>query len=225
MSGYFITGTDTGVGKTCVVLGLMAALKKSSSKVLGMKPVASGCVRTDEGLRNEDALQIQRLGDIDVPYEQVNPYAFAPAVAPHVAAAEAGENIDLRKIALCYQALAHLADTQVVEGVGGWRVPLGESCSVSDLARTLKLPVILVVGLRLGCINHALLTAKAISGDGLQLKAWVANQLEPDYATLNPTLDYLSNNIPAPMLGLVPFMEEIDADRTAACLNLSLLLE
>ncbi len=225
MSGYFITGTDTGVGKTCVALGLMEALKTSSAKVLGMKPVASGCIRTNEGLRNEDALQIQRLGDIDVPYEQINPYAFEPAVAPHVAAAEAGENIDLRKIALCYQALTRLADTLVVEGVGGWRVPLGDNYAVSDLARTLKLPVILVVGLRLGCINHALLTAEAISRDGLQLKAWVANQLEPDYATLNPTLDCLSNNIPAPMLGLVPFMARIDADRTAACLNLSLLLE
>jgi len=207
MSGYFITGTDTGVGKTWISLGLMAALKNSSVKVLGMKPVASGCVRTKAGLRNEDALQIQGLGDVEVPYEQVNPYAFEPAVAPHVAAAEAGEIIDLKKIALCYQTLTRLADTHVVEGVGGWRVPLGESHTISDLVRALNLPVILVVGLRLGCINHALLTVEAISRDRLQLKAWVANQLEPDYVTPKQTLDCLSNNIRAPMLGFVPFMQ------------------
>ncbi|MFT7460947.1 MAG: dethiobiotin synthetase [Planctomycetota bacterium] len=223
MSGYFITGTDTGAGKTVVTLGLMAALKKTDASVLGMKPVASGSVRTSEGLRNEDALQIQRQGDVHVPYELLNPYAFEPAIAPHFASKEVGENIDLNKILSCYQTLAGLAETQIVEGVGGWRVPLGDNYSVSDLAKALNLPIIVVVGLRLGCINHAVLTAEAISRDGLHLKAWVANQLEPDYETLQATVDCLSNIIPAPMLGQVPFMNTVDIDRVSACLNIDLL--
>ena len=225
MGGYFISGTDTGIGKTVVTLGLMVALKGRSVKVTGMKPVASGCIRTNEGLRNEDARKIQLLSDHDVPYEQVNPYAFEPPVAPHVAAAETEVIIDLQKIVNCYEALTRYADTTIVEGVGGWRVPLGDSLSVPDLVRALGLPVILVVGLRLGCINHALLTAEAISSDGLQLKTWVANQVEPDYATLKQTLDCLSINIRAPMLGYIPFMEAADTDRIAACLDLGLLLE
>lgn len=223
MSGYFITGTDTGIGKTCVALGLMTALKKPSTKVVGMKPVASGCVYTKAGLRNEDALKIQQHGNIEALYEHVNPYAFQPPVAPHVAAAEAGVAIDLPSIANCYAILAQAADVVVVEGVGGWRVPLGDGQTLADLARSLKLPVIMVVGLRLGCINHALLTAEAITGDGLQLKAWVANQIEPDYPALQATLNYLSVNIHAPMLAYIPFMKTLDANRIAACLDLKKL--
>ncbi len=223
MSGFFITGTDTGVGKTCVALGLMVALKKSSASVLGMKPVASGCVRTDEGLRNEDARQLQLLGDVSVPYVQVNPYAFEPAVAPHLAAAEAGVVIDPASIVKCYKMLARSADVLVVEGVGGWKVPLGDNYAVSDLALALDLPVILVVGLRLGCINHALLTAQAIQRDGIRPAAWVANQLDPDYPMLAPTLDSLSDRLHMPMLGYIPFMQIRDLDRIAACLDLDSL--
>ena len=226
MAGYFITGTDTGIGKTCVTLALMTELKKSSAKkVVGMKPVASGCVHTEAGLRNEDALQIQRQGNIQTLYEHVNPYAFEPPVAPHVAAAEAGVDIDLVNIASCYAVLAEAADVVVVEGVGGWRVPLGDGQTLADLARSLKLPIIMVVGLRLGCINHALLTAEAITGDGLQLKAWVANQIEPDYPALQPTLDHLSVHIRAPMLGYIPFMKTQDLYAIAGCLDLQILLQ
>jgi dethiobiotin synthetase len=220
MGGYFISGTDTGIGKTVVTLGLMAALQGRPGKVTGMKPVASGCTRTIDGLRNEDALKIQLLSDNDVSYEQVNPYAFEPPLAPHVAAAEAKVIIDLQKIVNSYETLTRNADTTIVEGVGGWRVPLGDSLSVSDLVRALGLPVILVVGLRLGCINHALLTAEAISRDGLQLKAWIANQAEPDYPSLKPTLDCLSARIKAPMLGYIPHIKTPDSDSVSTFLNL-----
>jgi len=224
MNGFFITGTDTEVGKTFVTLGLMTALKKRNLTVFGMKPVASGCVLTKEGLRNEDAEQIQQLNDIEVPYEQINPYAFAPAIAPHLAAAKAGEIIELDKIALCHKALTLLADAHVVEGIGGWRVPLGDNQSTSDLVHRLGLPVILVVGMRVGCINHALLTAEAIRADGAHLQAWVANQLEPDYPNLTPTVECITSKLSAPMLGLVPFMETVDVGRISDSLNLHFLL-
>ncbi len=223
MTGYFISGTDTGIGKTTITLGLMAALKKSSLKVAGMKPVASGCKLTAEGLKNEDALKIQRLCSTDVPYAQVNPCALELPVAPHLAAASAGDVIDLAGINDCYKGLTRSADAIVVEGVGGWRVPLSDDRTVADLARILNLPVILVVGLRLGCISHALLTAEAINNDGLQLKAWVANLLVPDYPLLTPTIDYLSANMRSPLLGCVPYMKPPVADKIADCLDLNVL--
>jgi dethiobiotin synthetase len=223
MRGYFISGTDTDVGKTVLTLGLMTALKKTGMKVGGMKPVASGCIRTKNGLRNEDALQIQSLSDNDPPYEQVNPYAFVPPVAPHVAATETGIVIDLLEIKKCYENLLHTVDAIIVEGVGGWRVPFGNGLAVPDLVLSLDLPVILVVGLKIGCINHAILTAEAMIRDGVQLKAWVANEITPDYTTLTPTLEYLNATIPGPMLGCIPFMETPDIDDIAANLTLSLL--
>ena len=220
MTGFFITGTDTDAGKTIVTLGLMAGLKNKQARVLGMKPVASGCERTKQGLRNEDALKIQNMGSFEAPYEHINPYAYEPAIAPHIAAAKIGETIVLEKIESSCKYLIDQTEHLVVEGVGGWRVPLGGNKDISDLAKALKLPVILVVGLRLGCINHALLSAEAIQRDGVQFRGWVANQIEGNYIDQDLTLECLKEKISAPMLGQIPYMDKPSAEQSALCLDI-----
>jgi len=220
MSGFFITGTDTGCGKTEITLGLMAALQARGHKVLGMKPVASGCDQHPDGLRNADAARIQAQGTLTVPYALVNPYAFARPIAPHVAAAEVGISIELDRIRAAHTELSGKADWVLVEGVGGWRVPLGPDCFVGDIPRALDLPVILVVGLKLGCLNHALLTAESIQSSGLELAGWIANQVDPDMLALEANLETLQTLIQAPCLGVVPWMDSPDAQAIAACLPL-----
>jgi len=220
MSGFFITGTDTGCGKTEITLGLMAALQARGQRVLGMKPVASGCDQHPEGLRNADAERIHAQGTFTVPYALVNPYAFARPIAPHVAAAEVGISIELDRIRAAHTELTRQADWVLVEGVGGWRVPLGPDCFVGDIPRALDLPVILVVGLKLGCLNHALLTAESIQSSGLQLAGWIANQVDPDMLAPEANLETLQTLIQAPCLGLVPWMAEPDAETIAACLHM-----
>jgi dethiobiotin synthetase len=206
--GLFITGTDTGCGKTEITLGLMQALQDRGERVLGMKPVASGARQTDEGLRNEDALRIRQQGSAELPYDWVNPYAYAPPIAPHLAAEYAGRAIDLPFIADIYQRLAGKADRVVVEGVGGWSVPLDMgSTTVADLALYLDLPVILVVGLRLGCINHALLTEAAIRQSGARLVGWVANQVDPAMVELEGNIKTLAQRLSIPCLGEVSWMD------------------
>ncbi len=175
--GIFVTGTDTGIGKTVVSLGLMQALQDQGLTVAGMKPVSAGCEQTAAGLRNDDAVLLQQQSSITLEYAAVNPYAFEPAIAPHLAARAAGVEIDLDVILTAYRALAARVDCVVVEGVGGWRVPLNERASVADLAAALGLDVCLVVGLRLGCLNHALLSAASIEAAGCHLAGWVANRL------------------------------------------------
>lgn len=216
--GYFITGTDTGVGKTVVTLGLMQWLQDRGLRVVAMKPVASGCERSADGLRNADALQLQQQASIQLPYEQVNPYAFEPAIAPHLAAAGTGTRIEPATITAGARALLGNADRICVEGVGGWLVPLNERDSVADLAVGLGLEVVLVVAIRLGCLNHALLTARAIESTGLTLAGWVANQLppSPDFAEQN--IAALETRLAAPLLGTVPPLAEIDVHQVAACL-------
>jgi dethiobiotin synthetase len=203
--GLFITGTDTGIGKTRVALGLMAALQAKGLRVVGMKPVASGCEQTAQGLRNEDALQLQRQSSLEVPYELVNPYAFTPAIAPHIAAEHQHIQIDLAHIRDCYQQLAAQVDVVVVEGVGGWLVPLNAHDTVADLAQRLMLPIINVVGIRLGCINHALLTAQAIAASTLEFKGWIANHIEPSTACSEEMIQTLKERISAPLLGVNPY--------------------
>lgn len=205
--GYFVTGTDTDCGKTEITLGLMRRLQSSGYSVLGMKPVASGAEQTADGLRNADALRIQQQASVCVDYELVNPYAFAPPIAPHLAAAQVGVEIDLGRIEACYRELARQADYVLVEGVGGWRVPLSPRFAVSDLAVTLNLPVILVVGLRLGCINHGLLSAEAIEMAGAELAGWVANLSAPSMREPRANLATLQQRIPAPLLGFIPHLD------------------
>ena len=226
--GLFITGTDTEIGKTEVTLGLMSALQQHGQRVLGMKPVAAGCepsaedLRNDQGLRNDDALRIQAQCSQPIAYAQINPYAFAPPIAPHIAAAEAGIEIALAPIQSAYQQLAVQADWVIVEGVGGWRVPLGTNLTLADLPRALGLPVLLVVGLRLGCLNHALLSAEAIQASGLRLTGWVANCIDPAMAAVDGNLASLRARIPAPCIGVVPYLKHPTPERVAEHLQSAL---
>ena len=211
--GIFITGTDTGCGKTEITLGLMHRLQQTGRLVLGMKPVASGCDSTAEGLRNPDALRIQQQCSLMIPYDLVNPFAFAPAIAPHLAAAQAGEPIRVERILTSYDELADRSDCLLVEGLGGWRVPLGPHLTLPDLVRAMDLPVILVVGLRLGCLNHALLTQESILHAGLELRGWIANQIDPHMQAREENLETLRSWLYAPCLGVVPYLEQPSPER------------
>lgn len=222
--GIFVTGTDTGVGKTEVSLGLMVALQERGIAVLGMKPMASGGVVGEQGLRCEDAVRLRAQGLIDVPYETVNPYAFEPPIAPHIAAGEAGVEVQLGRIRDAHRELAEQADWVVVEGVGGWLVPLGPSLAVSDLPAALGLPVVLVIGLRLGCLSHSLLTVEAIRSRGLRLAGWVANLLDPDMLARDENIATLAALIDAPCLGVVPWMQQPRPGLIAAHLTVDSLL-
>ncbi len=218
--GFFVTGTDTGCGKTEVSLALMRLLQDRSHSVLGMKPVASGAVSTPRGLRNDDALRLQAQGSLRVDYERINPYAFAPPVAPHIAAAQAGAAIETDVIAAAFSWLSERADRVVVEGIGGWKVPLGPADDTARLARRLGLPVILVVGLKLGCLNHALLTAESIRAGGARLLAWVANTLDPEMPERSANIATLEQRMACPCLGLLPRLVEPDAGTLAGYLRL-----
>ncbi|MGE7992043.1 dethiobiotin synthase [Pseudomonas sp. NPDC089554] len=221
---YFIAGTDTDVGKTTIAAGLLHAARLQGLSTLGAKPVASGCNLTPKGLRNSDALALIDESSVKLPYEQVNPFAFEPAIAPHLAAREAGVTLSVPSLlAAMRHVLAQGADFTLVEGAGGWRVPLSDHANLSDLAMALKLPVILVVGVRLGCINHALLSAEAIARDGLQLAGWVANVVDPRTSRLEENLASLAERLPAPCLGRVPKLKQATADAVAAHLQLDLL--
>lgn len=213
--GFFITGTDTEVGKSWCTAGLMAKLQQRGHRVVGMKPVASGCKETPEGLRNDDALLLQRQATSAVDYSLVNPYTFRPAIAPHIAAEQAGERIKLGKITERFIQLKGMAEYVLVEGVGGWLVPLNDEETVADLALALKLPVILVVGLRLGCINHALLTAESIRASGCTLAGWIANTVDPKMALPQESVAAIARRIDAPLLGVVPHLARLDPEAIA----------
>ncbi|MGY1450387.1 dethiobiotin synthase [Pseudomonas chlororaphis] len=221
---YFVTGTDTDVGKTTVAAGLLHAARLSGLSTAAGKPVASGCELTPKGLRNADALALLAECSLPLTYDEVNPLAFEPAIAPHLAAREAGVALTVQALlAPMRQVLAKGADFTLIEGAGGWRVPLADQDNLSDLAMALGLPVILVVGVRLGCINHALLTAEAIAQDGLQLAGWVANIIEPKTSRLEENLATLAERLPAPCLGRVPRLKAISAEAVAEYLQLDLL--
>jgi dethiobiotin synthetase len=221
--GIFVTGTDTGCGKTEITLGLMAAWQAQGLRVLGMKPVASGAEALPSGLRNEDALRIQAQGSSQAPYGLVNPYVFTPPIAPHIAAGEAGVEIELAPIAGALGALSGECDRLVVEGVGGWRVPLGASLYVSDLPPALGLPVLLVVGMRLGCLNHALLTSESIRARGCHLAGWVANGIDPRMLAGDANLATLAALLAAPCIGVVPWCAGRDPKATAGHLDPGLI--
>ncbi|HEX5123370.1 MAG TPA: dethiobiotin synthase [Rhodanobacteraceae bacterium] len=211
--GVFVTGTDTGIGKTRASALLVRAQRACGRRAIGMKPVASGCRETSEGLRNEDAEALIAASDPAPPYALCNPYAFAPPIAPHIAAREAAVAVALDPIIAAYRTLAGMADRVVVEGVGGWAVPLSDALMQADLVRALDVPVVLVVGLRLGCINHALLSARAIRADGCVLAGWIANRIDPDMARDDENLATLSARIDAPLLGVLAHSSEPrDAD-------------
>lgn len=204
---YFITGTDTGVGKTCVSAAWLLAANRQGLATQAIKPVAAGCERTAEGLRNDDALQLMQAMSEPLAYGEVNPVALEAAIAPHIAAARAGIGLRVDTLAAhCRAILDRPADLTLVEGAGGWRVPLNEHETLADLAKALGLPVILVVGLRLGCINHALLAAEAIRHDGLSLAGWVANTLQDGMPEREANIAALQDRLGAPCLGVVPWL-------------------
>lgn len=199
--GWFVTGTDTGVGKTWVSQALLRSLADAGQRVVGMKPVASGCSVTPAGLRSDDAESLMAAANVAADYADVNPYAFEPPTAPSLAAHAVGMEIRFDVIREHYRRLAARADLVIVEGVGGWLAPLSATATVADLAVFLDLPVILVVGLRLGAVNHALLTEMAIQAHGCRLAGWIANAVEPEVP--DGYTDMLQSRLRAPLLGVV----------------------
>jgi dethiobiotin synthetase len=202
--GIFVTGTDTEVGKTVIACALVRALRQSGSRVAVMKPVASGARRTPEGLRNDDALALITAAATEAPYEDVNPYCFEPPVSPHIAAKDAGIAIDVGTIRSKYQMLAAGADWVVVEGAGGWLAPLSDHQTMADLVWALSLPAMLVVGLRLGCLNHAQLTRLGIEAHGVSFTGWVANGVDATMARADENLTALERVLGEPALAIVP---------------------
>jgi len=216
---YFVTGTDTGVGKTRVATALCHVFAAQGARVGAMKPVASGCAKTPAGLRNDDALALLAAMNVRAGYDEVNPYAFEPAIAPHIAAREAGRDIDFAVLDRAYERLRLRSDTLIVEGAGGWLAPLGPGQSFADLAARWQLDVVLVVGLRLGCLNHALLTVESILGRGLRLCGWVGNGIDPKFERLEENLASLHTRIDAPCLGVLPYAATVDMVAAAQILS------
>lgn len=222
---YFVTGTDTGVGKTTVTCALLAAAKANGLTTLALKPVAAGCEETPDGLRNSDALALQADMTVSLSYSEINPVALPAALSPHLAAAAAGRRLTLAQIAgFSRGGMMHKADLKLVEGAGGWRVPISDRELMSGLPKQLGIPVILVVGMRLGCINHAVLTAEAILKDGVRLAGWVANVVDPDMEALEGNLQTLKAMLPAPCLGVLPWSPGKSAADLATGLDLGPLL-
>jgi dethiobiotin synthetase len=205
--GLFITGTDTGVGKTLVACGLVRALTAPGLRVAVLKPVASGSLRTPAGLRNEDALALRACANIGQSYEEVNRYCFEPAISPHIAADEVRVSIDIDLIAGDFRALQARADWVVAEGAGGWLAPLGPDQTMADLASALPAAVLLVVGVRLGCLNHAVLTRQAIRAAGVPFAGWIASIVDPQLERAPQNLATLARTLGEPALEIVPYRQ------------------
>jgi len=220
---WFVTGTDTEIGKTLVSSALLYGLRQAGVKAAGMKPIAAGAVMQEGVLHNDDAVQLAAQASVALPQSLATPYLLRAAIAPHAAAALENIEIDVQHVQTCFERITTLAQAVVVEGVGGFRVPLSAKADTADLAQQLGLPVILVVGLRLGCLNHALLTAEAIAARGLTLTAWVCNVVDPDMAHADASIAALTAMLPAPLLGVVPRLATPGAATAAACLDFSRL--
>ncbi len=219
---YFVTGTDTGVGKTLVSCALLHAFAAQGKRVVGFKPVAAGC---DEDDHNEDANQLRDASTVRASYGQINPYCFPHPIAPHLSARHAGSRIDFSRIFASYDELAGQSDEVIVEGVGGFCVPLNEKQDSVDLTKQLDIPVILVVGMRLGCLNHALLTMRVIAEAQIECAGWVASVLDANMPALQENIDTLRERIQAPLLGVIPFQSKTDARVAATHLDISSLVE
>lgn len=232
---FFVAGTDTGVGKTLVSSALLMAAKQRGMETLGVKPVAAGADQYADGQwLNDDALALQAQTTLPLQYMQINPVLLPVAASPHIAAAEQGKTLNAERITgFCRGVLSQPAEFAVVEGAGGWYVPLNSRETLADVAMTLQLPVILVVGMRLGCLNHALLTAKAIQQSGLVLAGWVANSVEPTMPYHNENITYLQQTLGGPLLADIPFdgmgneavANQQRCERVAKALTLSVLLD
>ncbi len=219
MNRLFVTGTDTGVGKTVASSALLHALRAQGLRAVGMKPVASGCIATTEGWRNDDALALQAASDPVPAYADLNPFALPQPLAPEIAASEAGVEITLAPIIAAFERLRAQADTVVVEGVGGWAAPLTATLDQQHLVEALELPVVLVVGMRLGCLNHARLTARAVQADGARLVGWIANEIDPQMDRRDENFALLKARMPAPCWGRLPYAPEAEARELARWLG------
>jgi len=206
--GYFITGTDTNVGKTWATIALMRYFKGQGKTVAGMKPVAAGCLMVDGRLKNEDALLIQENASWQIDYDLINPYAYELPVSPHIAGVDNPVRLDV--LAAPFELLKTLADIVIVEGAGGWYAPLNERESISDLAKALALPVIMVVAIRLGCINHARLTYQAVKQSGVKCAGWIAVCTDPDLLSRDENIQAIKTAVDAPLLAVLPYMDDAD---------------
>ena len=216
----FITGTDTDVGKTVVACGFLAAANQQGLRTAAIKPVAAGCEVTEQGMTNSDALQLQAAASHKLSYQQINPVALEPAIAPHIAAAEAGVRLSAsRLVGYCRGVSLLPVDMVIIEGAGGWRVPINSRETLADVAQELECAVIVVVGMRLGCLNHALLTMEAIRRDGLQIAGWVANILDTEMPRLQENIDTLKQSINEPCLGIVPRLDDLSPEQVATFLS------
>jgi dethiobiotin synthetase len=227
LAGYFITGTDTGVGKTLIACALLTAFTRRGLRAVGMKPVAAGAYETPAGWRNEDVealLAASYISALDIQRPDINPYLLVQPVAPHLAARREGIAIDLSVVEQSFLSLRTKADVVIVEGVGGFLVPLNDREDAADLSIRLELPVILVVGIRLGCLNHALLTQEAITARKLRLAGWVANRIDPRMEMIAENVAALRERIRAPLIGEVPFLTAPRPDEVAGLLDVSALL-
>ncbi|WP_045728480.1 dethiobiotin synthase [Xanthomonas sp. GPE 39] len=216
---FYVTGTDTGIGKTIASTALLHALRARGQRAVGMKPVASGCEPHADGWRNEDALALQAASVPCPTYHDLNPYALPLPLAPELAAADAGVQLSLQPITEAFARLRALADVVVVEGVGGWAAPLSATLDQADLARALGLPVVLVVGLRLGCLNHARLSAAAIAADGLQCIGWIGNEIDPAMERIDDNMAMLRERLPMPCWGRLPYRPQPQAEQLATFLR------
>jgi len=226
MNGYFIAGTDTEVGKTVCATVLLEAFKQQGLSTIAMKPIASGCEQTPAGLRNEDALSLIQHMTVSATYEEVNPYTFEPPMAPHLAAARQQLTITIDPLIAQAERLSTRADRIIIEGAGGWLAPVNETQSFADLAIGLAVPMILVVGIRLGCLNHALLTVENMQQRGVRLAGWIANTGLPEAANcldIDENIASLVSRIDAPLLGVIPRLADLDAVKAASFLNTSYL--
>ena len=217
---YFVTGTDTGVGKTLVSCALLHAFAARGVRAVGMKPVAAGC--NDDGV-NDDVIKLRAASNVLASYGQMNPYNFHHPIAPHIAARNTGVRIDLARILTSYKELSSQADEIIVEGIGGFKVPLNDKHDTAEMAQEFKLPVIMVVGMRLGCLNHALLTAESIASHRLRMAGWVANVLDAEMPALQQNITALEQLLYAPLLGVIDYQATPDARAVATRLNISLL--
>lgn len=221
---YFVTGTDTDVGKTIISCALLKCFSDAGYMTAGMKPVASGCDIAEDGLRNRDAVMLQESSSNNLDYSLINPYAFQPAIAPHIAADQQGVAIDPDLLAENLDTISAKTDVVIVEGAGGWFVPLNQQQTLADFAMNTGLPVILVVGIKLGCINHALLTQQAIANSGLSFVGWVANEIDPRCENREEIIQYLEEALDAPLLGCCPHIAEGSVDEMKSYLSIEPLL-
>lgn len=218
---YFVTGTDTDAGKTLICQALLLKADQNNLKAYALKPLAAGASHTAQGLTNEDALLLQQAANVKLPYAQINPIVFQQAIAPHIAAELEGRRIvSGQLLGFVRGALLHKADLKLIEGAGGWLVPINSREYLSCVAKALQLEVILVVGIKLGCLNHALLTARAIAMDGVKIAGWIGTQVDKEMPAFEENVNTLKQQFPAPCWGIIPYKDNITAAQAAAYITL-----